>query len=312
MAKSQLFKPPRARLHPQSRRRVSGPARPARRGGVHHGAHDLRSGGHGPDVRGGRALTQQGARQAEAGLGRLALEAGVPVVPVAIHGSEHVANANARCSRRSRSSTASRSLRPGRPPDAEQSQEVADQVFDRVRAMYEALAKPGPPGSAGAPASERGEAPRHWLSTPHFRSCARASGRSSRDRVAVGVGQLDRDRELDPAVGVEPPSSASLRLAQRAGGGDRAARELQVGDLGLPASGVMSPMRSANAPTNAPPEAASPAENSAPACCEPTWLCRRRRPAGARRRARRRPRRPRARYGGCTGSPARVPCRTAS
>ena len=39
------------------------------------------------------------------------------------------------------------------------------------------------------------------------------------------------------------------------------------------ASGVISPMRSANAPTNAAPEAASPAENSAPACCEPTWLC---------------------------------------
>ena len=36
----------------------------------------------------------------------------------------------------------------------------------------------------------------------------------------------------------------------------------------------MSPMRSANAPTNAPPEAASPAVNSAPACCEPTWLLR--------------------------------------
>ena len=40
------------------------------------------------------------------------------------------------------------------------------------------------------------------------------------------------------------------------------------------ASGVMSPMCSAKAPTNAAPDAASPAEKSAPACCEPTWLWR--------------------------------------
>ena len=40
----------------------------------------------------------------------------------------------------------------------------------------------------------------------------------------------------------------------------------------LSASGVRSPSCSANAPTNAAPEAASPALNSAPACCEPTWL----------------------------------------
>ena len=37
----------------------------------------------------------------------------------------------------------------------------------------------------------------------------------------------------------------------------------------------MSPSCSANAPMKAAPEAASPAENSAPACCEPTWLWRR-------------------------------------
>ena len=144
MAKSQLFKPPvmdfiinHGGVFPVRR----GQRRP---GGLHHRAHDLRPRRHGPDVRGGRALPQQGAGQPKPGLGRLALEAGVPVVPVAIHGSEHVREAK-------RLRLPKVTVQYGEPlhfgqvdhPTKEQSQEVADQVFDRVRTMYGALSKQG-------------------------------------------------------------------------------------------------------------------------------------------------------------------------
>ena len=74
------------------------------------------------------------------------------------------------------------------------------------------------------------------------------------------------------------------------------------------ASGVISPIRSAKAPTNSAPEAASPAEKSAPRAprsdvvVQPLVL-----PAAGRRRARLRPRRPPARGGGCRESPAPGP-----
>ena len=58
-----------------------------------------------------------------------------------------------------------------------------------------------------------------------------------RDRRAIGVGQLDLDRELHLAVRVEAPEQFGLALAQGAGGGDRPAGEFQVGDLGGPGEG---------------------------------------------------------------------------
>jgi len=94
------------------------------------------------------------------GLGRLALESGVPVVPVAIHGSQYVREA-----KRGRISPKV-TVHYGEPitfdrvehPTREQSQEVADQVFTRVKKMYEALDAKGRSGvlaalRQGAPAT---------------------------------------------------------------------------------------------------------------------------------------------------------------
>ena len=78
------------------------------------------------------------------GVGRLALETGVPVIPVAIHGSKGV-----RGWRKLRFPKVT--MQYGEPmsfgivehPTREQQMEVAQQVFDGVRAMYTALDEKG-------------------------------------------------------------------------------------------------------------------------------------------------------------------------
>jgi 1-acyl-sn-glycerol-3-phosphate acyltransferase len=100
------------------------------------------------------------------GLGKLALESGVPVVPVVIHGSLGV-----RAWRRLRFPKVT--IQYGEPlmfpveaaPGRERQMEVARHVFDRVRAMYVALEENGrrgvlralreglPPGSPGPDAA---------------------------------------------------------------------------------------------------------------------------------------------------------------
>ncbi|MDX6605492.1 MAG: 1-acyl-sn-glycerol-3-phosphate acyltransferase [Solirubrobacterales bacterium] len=78
------------------------------------------------------------------GIGKIALESGVPVVPVAIHGSAHV-----RGWKRLRFPKVT--IQYGEPvtfpvnadPDPEAQQQVADQIFDRVRAMYVDLEENG-------------------------------------------------------------------------------------------------------------------------------------------------------------------------
>lgn len=84
------------------------------------------------------------------GIGRIALESGVPVVPVAIHGS-----AEARRWKRLRFPKVT--VQFGEPiafpvepaPDRARQLEVATEIFDRVREMYRALAT----GSAPRPGS---------------------------------------------------------------------------------------------------------------------------------------------------------------
>jgi 1-acyl-sn-glycerol-3-phosphate acyltransferase len=78
------------------------------------------------------------------GIGKLALESGAPVVPVAIHGSAHV-----RGWRRGRLPKVT--IQYGEPvtfqvkadPSRAEQKEIANQVFDRVRAMYVALEEKG-------------------------------------------------------------------------------------------------------------------------------------------------------------------------
>ena len=98
------------------------------------------------------------------GVGRLALKAGVPVVPVAIHGSSGV-----RGWKRLRFPKVT--VQFGEPivfpqndsPSSEEALEVSRQVFDRVKAMYVVLESEGRKGAArrikhrefhGAPARE--------------------------------------------------------------------------------------------------------------------------------------------------------------
>jgi 1-acyl-sn-glycerol-3-phosphate acyltransferase len=92
---------------------------------------------------GGRSRTG-GLGEPRPGVGRLALERGMPVIPVAIHGSSGV--------RRWRKLRFPKvTIQYGEPmrfgvvpsPSREQQLEVARQVFERVREMYEALEAKG-------------------------------------------------------------------------------------------------------------------------------------------------------------------------
>jgi 1-acyl-sn-glycerol-3-phosphate acyltransferase len=145
MAKSQLFGPP-ALTYILSH----GGAFPVRRG--HHDdeafktAHTIldRGGMVLMYAEGGRSRTKQ-LGTPKPGVGRLALESGVPVVPIAIEGSQHVRDTKKRLR------VPKVTVQFGEPisfpavehPSKEQSQRAAEDVFERVREMYEALASQG-------------------------------------------------------------------------------------------------------------------------------------------------------------------------
>ena len=92
---------------------------------------------------GGRSRSG-GLGEPRRGVGRLALESGVPVLPVAIHGSKAVRGWK-------RAKFPKVTVQYGEPmsfgrvdnPTREQQMDVAKQVFDRVRAMYTALDEQG-------------------------------------------------------------------------------------------------------------------------------------------------------------------------
>ena len=92
---------------------------------------------------GGRSRTG-GLGEAKAGVGRLAIESGVPVVPVAIHGSQGVRGWK-------RLSFPKVTVQYGEPlsfprvehPSREQQLDASNQIFDRVKAMYGALDERG-------------------------------------------------------------------------------------------------------------------------------------------------------------------------
>ncbi len=96
---------------------------------------------------GGRSRTGKVAEQARRGIGRLALETGAPVVPIAIYGSSHVRNwkrlqfpkvtvqyGDAVCWEQTDA------------PTREQEQAVADQVLAEIRRLYEGLEQHGRKG----------------------------------------------------------------------------------------------------------------------------------------------------------------------
>jgi 1-acyl-sn-glycerol-3-phosphate acyltransferase len=89
---------------------------------------------------GGRSRSGQ-LGQARPGIGRIALESGAPVVPVAIHGSAKVRRwKRLRFPKVTVQYGAPLSFAVEEAPDRERQLEVAGQIFGRVRAMYEGLA----------------------------------------------------------------------------------------------------------------------------------------------------------------------------
>lgn len=118
---------------------------------------------------GGRSRTGD-LGQPKRGVGRIALETGAPVVPVAIHGSAHVRGWR-------RLQFPKVTIQYGEPmsfpikedPSREEQQQVANQVFDQVRAMYVALEEKGRKGvlrslreglPASTPQPDAADAPR--------------------------------------------------------------------------------------------------------------------------------------------------------
>ena len=158
MAKSQLFRPPVLDFILNH-----GGTFPVRRG---HRDEEAFITAHSIFDRGGTVLMYaEGGRQRtknmcrpKPGLGRLALESGVPVVPIAIHGSEHAREAK-------HGVLPKVTVQFGSPvtfervehPSRERSQEVAEQVFDRVGTMYQALTQQGRRGVLESIRRERRE-----------------------------------------------------------------------------------------------------------------------------------------------------------
>jgi len=158
MAKSQLFRPPVLDFILNH-----GGTFPVRRG---HRDEEAFITAHSIFDRGGTVLMYaEGGRQRtknlgrpKPGLGRLALESGVPVVPIAIHGSEHAREAK-------HGVLPKVTVQFGSPvtfervehPSRERSQEVAEQVFERVRTMYQALTQQGRRGVLESIRRERRE-----------------------------------------------------------------------------------------------------------------------------------------------------------
>jgi 1-acyl-sn-glycerol-3-phosphate acyltransferase len=147
MAKSQLFKRPMQFIY------THGGVFPVRRG-----ARDeetfitaesvlARGGAITMYCEGGRSRTGKLATEAKRGIGRLALETGAPVVPIAIHGSSRIRNWK-------RLQFPKVTVQYGEPirwepienPTREQQQAVADQILVEIRALYAGLDEHGRKG----------------------------------------------------------------------------------------------------------------------------------------------------------------------
>jgi 1-acyl-sn-glycerol-3-phosphate acyltransferase len=113
-----------------------------------------RGGAVGMYCEGGRSRTGELAAEARPGVGRLALESGAPVVPVAILGSHQVRNWK-------RLRFPRVTVRYGEPfrfdvvehPSREQQQHAADYILERIRTLHTELQERGHRGAAGVTAA---------------------------------------------------------------------------------------------------------------------------------------------------------------
>jgi len=140
MAKSQLFKPPMQYIF------SPGGVFPVRRGYQDDEAFDTANGilDHGGAIvmymEGGRSRSGALSDKPKRGVGRLALESGAPVVPVAIHGSNQVRNWK-------RLQFPKVTVQYGEPmrweaisdPTKNQQQQVANEIFAQIRGLYAEL-----------------------------------------------------------------------------------------------------------------------------------------------------------------------------
>src|SRR5271155_2119003 len=147
MAKSQLFKPPAQFIY------THGGVFPVRRGArdeewfITAQAILARGGCMAMYCEGGRSRTGNLAEQAKPGIGRLALETGAPVVPIAIQGSSHIRNWK-RLQFPKVTVQYGEVLRWERVPDptVAQQQAVADQVLADIKGLYAGLQEHGRKG----------------------------------------------------------------------------------------------------------------------------------------------------------------------
>ncbi len=149
MAKSQLFKPPMQWIY------THGGVFPVRRGAadedafVTAGAVLERGGALVMYCEGGRSRTAALGTRARRGIGRLALESGAPVVPVAVHGSSHVRNwRHGHFPRVTVQYGDPIRWAPTGDPTRHQQQAVADAVFAEIRTLYAGLDELGRDGAA--------------------------------------------------------------------------------------------------------------------------------------------------------------------
>src|SRR4051794_37112232 len=156
MAKSQLFKPPFVWIY------SPGGVFPVRRGaraaeGFTTAERILADGGLvAMYCEGGRSRTGKLSDRPKRGIGRLALESGAVIVPVAIHGSSKVRNW-----RRLQFPTVT--VQYGEPlryervdePTRDQQQAVADAILTEIRGLYEALDAVGRAGALPRARAER-------------------------------------------------------------------------------------------------------------------------------------------------------------
>jgi 1-acyl-sn-glycerol-3-phosphate acyltransferase len=156
MAKSQLFTPPLQWIY------THGGVFPVRRGARDEEAiktaHAVleRGGCLAMYCEGGRSRTGKLSETAKPGIGRLALESGAVVVPVAIHGSSRVRNWR-------RLQFPKVTVHYGEPmrfqqvedPTREQQQATADAIFSEIRALYAGLDAEGRAGVIARVRAER-------------------------------------------------------------------------------------------------------------------------------------------------------------
>jgi 1-acyl-sn-glycerol-3-phosphate acyltransferase len=147
MAKSQLFKRPMQFIY------THGGVFPVRRGARDEEAFITadaileRGGAITMYCEGGRSRTGKVAEQAKRGIGRLALETGAPVVPIAIHGSSRIRNWK-RLQFPTVTIQYGDAIRWERieNPTREQQQAVADQILVEIRQLYAGLEEHGRKG----------------------------------------------------------------------------------------------------------------------------------------------------------------------